>query len=117
MGVVGMGSCLLCGVSMDFNKGEELVPACLGKYVLQKTLLSGKIKCKMNSIRCSHVPNVVCKSSSTSFCLWEYLWVGKAPLFWCFVGHDCVYEPCQRLQPLCSQVNHLLTSGRVATIV
>lgn len=28
-----------------------------------------------------------------------------------------MYEPCQRLQPLCSQVSHPLTSGRVAAIV
>lgn len=35
----------------------------------------------------------------------------------CFVEHDCVYEACQRLQPLCSQVSHPLTSGREETIV
>lgn len=35
----------------------------------------------------------------------------------CFVKHDGVYEPCQRLQTLCSQVSHPLTPGRVATIV
>lgn len=28
-----------------------------------------------------------------------------------------MYEPCQRLQPLCSQVSHPLTSGRLAAIV
>lgn len=28
-----------------------------------------------------------------------------------------MYEPCQRLQPLCSQVRHPLTPGRVAAIV
>lgn len=43
----------------------------------------------------------------------------RAELFYtfCFVKHDCVYEPCQRLQPLCSQVSHPLTPGRLATIV
>ena len=53
-------------------------------------------------------------------CLW------KCPLRWedslmvvscCLVKHDCVYEPCQRLQPLCSQVSHPLTSDREAAIV
>lgn len=34
-----------------------------------------------------------------------------------FVKHDGVYEPCQRLQPLCSQVSRPLTSGRGAAIV
>lgn len=31
--------------------------------------------------------------------------------------HDCVFEVCKRLQSLCSQVSHCLTSGRIATIV
>lgn len=128
--------CWQCGVTMNSHKEVELLlqrkgvngsgpkltePACFPERFLNVVGFSRKI------IRLCVFRHIITKKKNIHIHLERGSLVAALPLhlsqrgrLLCacgFVKHDGVYEPCQRLQPLCSQVSRPLTPGRGAAIV